>query len=310
MMDKKSLIYVAGHDGLVGSAIIRKLKVDGYNNLLTRKRSDLDLRNQYSVDTFFKYQQPEYVFIAAALVGGIKANNTRRAEFIYDNLMIQSNIIHAAYLYKVKKLLFTGSACIYPRNCEQPVMESHLLTGELEPTNEPYAVAKIAGIKMCQAYNNQYGCNFISVNPTNSYGTNDHYDLDNSHVLPALLRKVITAKKENKTTVEIWGTGKARREFIYSDDMADGLVFLMNNYDSPDVINLGIGTDISIKELAEIIKEVVEWDGEFIYNGQLDGMLKRQLDVTKITELGWQPKTTLKEGIIKTMNDINSKKYW
>lgn len=309
-LNKHDKIFVAGHMGLIGSAIVRKLKADGYANIVTIKKNDLDLRNQYAVNNFFQHQQPDYIFLTAALVGGIKANNTRRAEFIYDNTMIQSNVIHAAYLHGAKKLLFTGSACIYPTEVPQPIIEEYLLTGKLEPTNEPYAVAKINGMKMCQAYHSQYKCNFISAMPTNSYGPNDHYDLDNSHVMPALLRKIITAKENDMPSVEMWGTGNARREFIYSDDMADALVFLMNNYDSEEIINVGTGTDISIKQLAEEIKDIVKWDGEFVYNNNLDGMMRRKLDVLKMKNLGWTAKTSLREGIKQTVKDIYQNKPW
>lgn len=307
-MNKNSKIYVSGHNGLVGSAIVRRLEADGYKNLLLKSSGELDLRNQLSVNIFFQEYRPEFCFLVAGVVGGVKANNTRRAEFIYDNLMIEANVIHAAYRHGVKKLLFTGSSCLYPRYSPQPILEEYLLTGELEPTNEPYAIAKIAGIKMCQAYHAQYGCNFISAMPTNSYGLNDKYDLDNSHVLPALLKKIIIAKEKMLPTVELWGTGTPRREFIYSDDMAEALIFLMNNYDSPEIINIGTGNDITIRELAEIIKYAVGWQGQFIFNGELDGTMRKRLDVSKINLLGWAATTNITDGIIKTANDIYANK--
>lgn len=309
-MEKDSKIFVAGGSGLVGSAIIRKLLDEGYTNILTAHSTALDLRCQQGVDTFFDRERFDYVFLVAATVGGVKANNTRRAEFIYNNTMIQSNVINAAHTYEVKKLLFTGSSCIYPRNNPQPIREESLLTGELEPTNEPYAIAKINGIKMCQAYRDQYGCNFISVMPSNLYGYNDKYDLDNCHVLPALLRKVITAKEKELDTVEVWGTGKPLREFLFVDDLADACLFLMNNYDSPEIINIGTGMEVSIEALAEIIKALVKWNGEFYYNGKLDGIMKKTLNVHKIRSLGWSHKTWLVDGINLTIDDIyKTEKY-
>jgi len=255
-MTSNSLIYIAGHRGMVGSAIVRKLQQEGYNNLLLRTSKELDLRSQEAVDAFFKEYKPEYVFLAAAKVGGIVANNTYRAQFLYDNLMIQNNIIHSSYKYGVTKLLFLGSSCIYPKFAEQPIKEESLLTGALEPTNEPYAIAKITGIKMCDAYRAEYGCNFISAMPTNLYGPNDNYDLKNSHVLPALLRKMIVAKRENTSSVEIWGSGKPMREFMHVDDLADACLFLMLNHNEAGWINVGVSSDVTIKELAQLIKEI------------------------------------------------------
>lgn len=307
-MEKNSKIYVAGHKGLVGSAIVRSLLSQGYTNLIVANHSALDLKKQKEVDDFFAEETPEYVFLSAAKVGGIMANDTYRAEFIYDNIMIEANVINAAYDYNVKKLLFTGSSCIYPKNAPQPILEEYLLSGELEKTNEPYAIAKIAGVKMCDAYRAQYGCNFISAMPANIFGINDKYDLQNCHVLPALVRKIITAKIRDYKTVELWGTGIARREFVYSDDVADALVFLMNNYSESGVVNIGTGRDISITELAETIKGIVDWDGEFVYNNKLDGTLRKVLSTEKINKLGWEPKTQLREGIVKTIDDIYSKK--
>lgn len=308
-MNKNSRILVAGHRGMVGSALVRLLEKEGYSHI-RGVNEKYDLRNQKQVKNLFDWALPEYVFLVAARVGGIMANSTRRAEFIYDNLMIQSNIIHAAYKFGVKKLLFTGSSCIYPKDCPQPIKEEYLLTAPLEETNKPYAVAKIAGIEMCQAYRAQYGCNFICAMPTNSYGPNDHYDPERSHVLPALLRKIITAKEQNLPSVAIWGTGRPRREFLYVDDMAEALIFLMNNYESPEIINVGHGQDISIAELAKIIAGIVGYTGEFTFTGQLDGMMEKRLDVSKINALGWQAGTSLPDGIRKTIEDIKEKKYW
>lgn len=309
-MEKESKIFIAGSGGLVGSAITRELKERGYNNLLTPSRMELDLRNQAATDLYFSENCPEYVFLVAGTVGGVKANNTRRAEFIYDNTMIQSNVIHSAYKHRVKKLLFTGSSCIYPRYNAQPIREESLLTGALEPTNEPYAIAKINGIKMCQAYSAQYNCNFISVMPSNLYGYNDKYDLNNCHVLPALLRKVITAKENGIDTVEIWGTGKPVREFLFVDDLADALYFLMGYYNDPEIINIGTGMEVSIEQLADMIRVLVGWKGEFIFNGKLDGIMKKTLNVERIQHFGWRHTTSLVEGIQRTVKDIyESKKY-
>lgn len=303
-MEKHSKIYIAGHRGLVGSAIKRKLEQKGYSNLIYRTSGELDLRNQQAVEEFFKTEKPDYVFLAAAKVGGIHANNTYPAEFIYDNLTIQTNVIHSAYLYKAKKILFLGSSCIYPKFAPQPMKEEHLLTGELESTNEPYAIAKIAGIKMCQAYNRQYGTNYICVMPTNLYGPNDNFDLENSHVLSALIRKFHEAKIQNKLEVEVWGTGKPRREFLYVDDLADACLFLMENYNYKDIgafVNIGTGEDLTIKELAETIKRIVGYKGEMVFNTKKpDGTPRKLLDVTRIKNLGWQAKTSLEDGIKST----------
>jgi GDP-L-fucose synthase len=301
-MEKTSKIYIAGHTGMVGSAFMRKLVNEGYSNLVTRELEELDLTNQEAVESFFSSERPEYVFLAAAKVGGISANNTYRAQFIYENLMIQSNIIHSSYKFGVKKLLFLGSSCIYPRECPQPIKEEYLLTGPLEKTNEPYAIAKIAGIKMCQAYNAQYGTNFISVMPTNLYGPNDNFDLNNSHVLPALIRKFVEAKRNGDSHVEVWGTGSPRREFLYVDDLADACLFLMNNYDSSEIVNIGCGEDISIKELAELIKKLVGYEGEIKYDmSKPDGTPRKLLDVSKLKGLGWRPKIDLRTGLIQAI---------
>jgi GDP-L-fucose synthase len=297
-MDKNSKIYIAGHRGMVGSSLERKLRNDGFNNIIVKTSSDLDLRNQQAVNDFFANENPEYVILAAAKVGGIQANNTFRAEFIYDNLMIEANIIHAAYLNKVKKLLFLGSSCIYPKMAPQPLKEEYLLSGYLEPTNQPYAIAKIAGIEMCDSYRTQYGCNFISAMPTNLYGPNDNYDLNNSHVLPALMRKFLTAKRNKDQFVTIWGTGKPRREFLHVDDLADACMFLLLNYNNSGLVNIGTGIDITILELALMIKEVVEYDGELIFDhSKPDGTPRKLLDVQKINKLGWQHKIELRKGV-------------
>jgi len=299
-MNKDAKIYVAGHRGLVGSAILRKLQADGYTNLIYRTSKELDLRDRNQVDKFFEEEKPEYVFLAAAKVGGIVANNEYPANFIRDNLMIQTNVIDAAYRNGVKKLLFLGSTCIYPKFAPQPLKEEYLLTGELEPTNEPYAIAKIAGIKMCQSYNRQYGTKYISVMPTNLYGPNDNFDLHTSHVLPALIRKFHEAKVNNAPYVEVWGTGTPRREFLHSDDLADACVFLMNNYDGNEIINIGVGKDISIKELAEKIKEVVGYQGEIKFDTtKPDGTPRKLVDVSKINALGWKASISLDEGLQK-----------
>lgn len=306
-MNKSDKIYIAGHRGMVGSAILRKLEQEGYENIILRTSSELDLRNQEAVQRFFKEQKPEYVFLAAAKVGGIVANNTYRADFLYDNLMIQNNIIHASYKNNVSKLLFLGSSCIYPKFAEQPMKEESLLTGSLEPTNEPYAIAKIAGIKLCDAYRTQYGCNFISAMPTNLYGPNDNYDLQNSHVLPALLRKMIVAKRNNAATVEIWGSGKPKREFMHVDDLADACYFLMLNYNEAGWINVGVGDDVSILELANIIKEVVGFEGELLFDASKpDGTPRKLMDSSRINTLGWKSSIQLKEGIQKVYQEIQS----
>jgi GDP-L-fucose synthase len=300
-MLKNSLVYVAGHRGLVGSAIMRYLENQGYSNILTRTSKELDLRSQAAVEEFFKTFHPEYVFLAAARVGGILANDRYPAQFIYDNLMIEANVIHAAHTYGVKKLLFLGSSCIYPKFAPQPLKEDSLLTGELEATNEWYAVAKIAGIKMCQAYRKQYSDNFIAVMPTNLYGINDNFDLENAHVLPALIRKFHEAKVSSKPSVEVWGSGNPRREFLYADDLAEACCYLMENYDEEEIINIGTGTDLSIRELAEIIREVAGYNGVIVYDvSKPDGTPVKCLDVSTINRLGWQAKTGLKDGLEKT----------
>ncbi len=300
-MKKNSKIYVAGHAGLVGSNIVKNLTDKGYNNIVTKTRKELDLTNQKAVMNFFESEKPEYVFLAAAKVGGINANNMYPANFIMENLQIQCNIIDAAYKNGVKKLLFLGSSCIYPKMCPQPIKEEYLLTGSLEPTNEAYALAKISGLKMCYYYKKQYDANFVSVMPTNLYGPGDNFDLENSHVLPAILRKMDDAKIANLPSVEIWGTGKALREFLYVEDMADACVFVMENYDQIDFLNIGTGEEISIKELAELIKEIVGYNGELCFNtDKPDGTPRKLVDSTKLREIGWKYKYSLKEGIKKT----------
>jgi len=300
-MKKGAKIYVAGHRGLVGSAIMKKLKKEGYNNLVYRTSSELDLRRQEKVEEFFKEEKPEYVILAAAKVGGIQANDTYSAEFLYDNLMIESNVIDAAYQNDVKKLLFLGSSCIYPKFADQPMKEEYLLSGELESTNEGYAVAKITGIKLCEHYNKQYGTNFISAMPTNLYGPNDNFDLETSHVLPALVRKFHEAKINDEDEVVIWGTGKPRREFLHVDDLADSLLFLMNNYDGDQFVNVGVGKDISILELAELIKDIVGFEGEIVNDlSKPDGTPRKLLDVSRLNDLGWEAQISLEEGIKDT----------
>lgn len=306
-MNKDSCIYIAGHKGLVGSAIFRKLTYEGYSNLITRSHQELDLMRQGEVEDFFESESPEYVFLAAAKVGGILANNTYPADFIYSNIIIQTNVIHAAYMASVKKLLFLGSSCIYPRDCPQPMKEEYLLSGKLEPSNEPYAIAKIAGIKMCQSYNRQYGTHFISVMPTNLYGQGDNFDLKTSHAFPALIRKFHEAKmtqksritsNEKNNIVTVWGTGSPRREFLHVDDLADACLFIMNNYDQNEIINIGVGKDISIKELAEIVKEIVGFEGDIYYDhSKPDGTPRKLLDVSRLESLGWQSRISLREGI-------------
>ncbi|MGM7719635.1 GDP-L-fucose synthase [Metabacillus sp. Hm71] len=304
VMKLSSKIYIAGHRGLVGSAIKRRLEQLGYQNLLYRTSAELDLRDQKAVDTFFKNEKPEFVFLAAAKVGGILANNTYPAEFLYDNLMIETNIINASYNNSVKKLLFFGSSCIYPKFASQPIKEEYLLTGELEPTNEPYAIAKITGIKLCESYNRQYNTNYISVMPTNLYGINDNFDLQSSHVLPALIRKFHEAKVMGKEFVEVWGTGNPKREFLYVDDLADASVFLMENFGTKDkgsLVNVGTGKDISIADLAKLIKKIVGFNGEIRFDSSKpDGTPRKLLDVTRLTNLGWQAQTSLEDGINKT----------
>ena len=297
-MNKDSKIYVAGHRGLVGSAIVRNLEAKGYTNIIYRTHKELDLTNQADVQAFFKEEQPEYVILAAAKVGGIHANNTYPADFIYDNLMIQNNVIKAAHDYKVKKLLFLGSTCIYPKMAPQPIREEYLLTGALEETNEAYAVAKIAGLEMCKFFKRQYGDNFISCMPTNLYGPNDNFDLKSSHVLPALIRKFHEAKVNGSDTVEVWGTGTPLREFIYVDDMADACVFLMENYDGEQHVNIGTGEEVSIRQLAETVKEVVGFEGELVFNTDMpDGTPRKLTTVDKLHGLGWKHKVSLNEGI-------------
>lgn len=300
-MDTDAKIYVAGSRGLVGSAMVRTLQAQGYHNLVLPTSQALDLRNQAAVEAFFAQEQPEYVFLAAAKVGGIQANNTYRAEFLYDNLMIEANIIHSAYRHGVKKLLFLGSSCIYPKLCPQPMQEDYLLTGFLEPTNEPYAIAKIAGLKLCENYSRQYGVNFISAMPTNLYGINDNFHLANSHVLPALMRKFHEAKIHNQPTVTVWGTGTPLREFLYVDDLADALVFLMNTYNEIAFVNVGTGQEVSIKELALTIQAVVGYEGDLVFDTtKPDGTPRKLLDVSRLQAAGWQANTDLKTGIEQT----------
>ena len=302
-MEKTAKIFVAGANGMVGSAIVRELKNKGFLNIITTSSKELDLRNQNSVAEFFNKNKPEYVFLVAAKVGGIYANDNFPAEFLYDNLMIQNNVIHNAYLHQVKKLLFLGSSCIYPKFAQQPIKEEYFLTGALEPTNEAYAIAKIAGVEMCKFYKKQYGINFISAMPTNLYGINDNFDLTNSHVLPALLRKFIEAKNSNQPNVSIWGSGSPRREFLFVDDLAEASLFLMQNYNDTETINVGTGIDISIKELAMTIKKIVGFEGELIFDAtKPDGTPKKLLDVSKINNLGWKHSKNLEEGIYETLN--------
>jgi GDP-L-fucose synthase len=304
-MEFSSKIYIAGHRGMVGSAIHRQLVAEGYTNILTRTSSELDLRNQKAVFDFFENEKPDYVFLAAAKVGGIVANNTYRAEFIYDNITLQNNVIHACYMNQVKKMMFLGSSCIYPKMAPQPMNEDSLLTGTLEPTNEPYAIAKISGIKMCEAYRDQYGCNYISVMPTNLYGTNDNYDLQASHVLPALIRKFHEAKISNAPTVEIWGTGSPLREFLHADDLAAACVFLMKNYNEKQFVNIGTGEDISIKDVALIIKDIVGFQGELVFDTtKPDGTPRKLMDVSKLHKLGWTHKIGLKDGLKMAYDDF------
>lgn len=306
-MNIDSKIYVAGHNGMVGSALVRRLNQLGYHNIVVANRNQLDLINQYEVYQFIRKERPDYVFLAAAKVGGINDNNTKKADYIYDNMMIQSNIINASHKFAVKKLLFLGSSCIYPKFANQPIKEEYLLTGELESTNDAYAIAKISGIKMCQSFNQQYETNFISVMPTNLFGPNDNYDLKSSHVLPALIRKFHEAKINNSDKVEIWGTGSPMREFLYVDDLADACIHLMLNYNESEIVNIGTGKDITIKELALTIKEVVGFEGYIYFNTEMpDGTPRKLLDVSKLKNLGWQYKTELKEGIEKTYQDFKN----
>ena len=298
MMRLNSKIYLAGHSGMVGSSILRSLSKAGYNNILYKTSSELNLINQRQVDNFFDKEKPEYVFLAAAKVGGIHANNIYPADFIYKNIMIQANVIHAAFESGVKKLLFLGSSCIYPKDSGQPIKEEFLLSGELEMTNKAYAIAKISGLELCDSYRKQHNCNFISIMPTNLYGPNDNYDLDTSHVLPALLRKIIVAKKNKIPVVEIWGSGSPFREFLHVDDLSDACIFLMNNYNEGGIINIGYGKDISIRQLAELIADEVGYEGTFSFNTEKpDGTLRKLLDTTKINNFGWYPKISLRDGI-------------
>lgn len=304
-MEKTSRIFVAGHRGMVGSAIVRKLQSEGYNNLVLRTSSELDLRNQAAVEKFFTTEKPEYVFLAAAKVGGIMANNTYRADFLYENLMIESNVIHQSYVHGVKKLLFLGSSCIYPKLAPQPLKEEYLLSGFLEETNEPYAIAKIAGIKLCESYRRQYGCDFISAMPTNLYGPNDNYDLNNSHVIPALIRKFVEARKNNQTEVVVWGTGSPLREFLHVDDLADACFFLMNTYSEIQFVNVGSGKDISIKDLALLIKELVGYNGELRFDtSKPDGTPRKLMDVAKLKAMNWEPAITLEQGLAQVISEV------
>jgi len=313
-MNLDSKIYIAGHRGMVGSAIMRNLQSKGYKNIVTRSSKELDLRQQQAVQQFFETEKPEYVFLAAAKVGGIQANNIYRADFIYENLMIQNNVIHQSYLSGVKKLMFLGSSCIYPKMAPQPLKEEYLLTGLLEETNEPYAIAKIAGIKMCESYKRQYGCNFISVMPTNMYGPNDNYNLNNSHVLPALIRKFHDAKEQNLPSVEMWGTGTPMREFLHADDLGDACVYLMNHYDGEQFVNIGSGTDLTIKDLALLIKDIVGFKGEITHDlSKPDGTPRKLMDVSYLHSLGWKHKIELREGITQVYEDFKKKegvKVW
>ncbi|MFA6473924.1 MAG: GDP-L-fucose synthase [Patescibacteria group bacterium] len=302
-MEKDAKIFVAGHRGLVGSAIVRNLIAQGYTNLLLKTREELDLLQFDAVQTFFSTEKPNYVFLAAAKVGGIHANNTKGADFIYENLTLQNNVIKSAHDVHVKKLLFLGSSCIYPRDCPQPMKEEYFLTGKFEETNAPYAAAKIAGILMCRAFHKQYGDNFISIMPTNLYGPNDNFDLQTSHVFPALIRKFYEAKASNAPTITVWGTGKPRREFLHVDDLASAAIFLMNTYNDPEIVNIGTGVDVSIREFAELIKEVSKYPGEIVWDGSKpDGMPQKLLDVTKVNNLGWEANIKLRKGIVQTLD--------
>jgi GDP-L-fucose synthase len=300
-MNKSSRIFIAGHNGMVGSAITRLLKKNGYGNLILKASKELDLRNQQSVQDFFSNEKPEYVFLAAAKVGGIQADNIYRADFIYDNLAIEMNVIHSAWKHQVKKLLFLGSSCIYPKSAPQPMKEEYMLSGYLEETNEPYAIAKIAGIKLCESFFRQYNCNFISAMPTNLYGPNDNYDLNNSHVLPALIRKFHEAKTNNDAEVVVWGSGNPMREFLHVDDLAEALLMMMNEYNEKDFLNIGFGEDLSIKELAALIKEITGFNGKIVFDsGKPDGTVRKLMDSSKIQKLGWKPKISLRDGITET----------
>jgi len=309
-MEKEAKIYVAGHRGMVGSAILRRLKCNGFNHIITRSSSELDLRNQQAVKDFFVANKPEYVFHAAAKVGGILANNTYRADFIYDNLMISSNVIHTAFEHHVKKLLYLGSSCIYPKNADQPLKETSLLSGYLEPTNQPYAIAKIAGIELCDSYRRQYGCNFIAAMPSNLYGPNDNYHLENSHVLPALLRKFITAKKLNAPFVELWGSGSPKREFLHVDDLSSACLFLMKHFDQEGIINIGSGKEISILDLAIMIKKIVGYRGELTWDlTKPDGTPRKLMDVDKLNQLGWHASIGLQDGITQVFESIKDTQW-
>ena len=310
-MNKEVKVYVAGHRGMVGSALVRKLKAADFNNIITRTSAELNLTNQQAVADFFAAEKPDYVILAAAKVGGILANNTYRGQFIYENMMIQNNVIHQSYLNGVKKLLFLGSSCIYPKMAPQPLKEDYLLTGTLEATNEPYAIAKIAGIKMCEAYRSQYGCNFISAMPTNLYGPNDNYDLNNSHVLPALIRKFHTAKVNGASEVEIWGSGTPRREFLHVDDLADACYYLLQNYDGEQLVNVGSGVDVTILELANLVKEIVGFRGEIKMDAtKPDGTPRKLMDVSKLEKVGWKYKISLQEGIASVYKEVLEKKIF
>ena len=311
MNDKQAKIYIAGHRGMVGSALKRRLQRAGFTNFVERTSAELDLRDQQAVNAFFQAEKPQYVFLAAAKVGGILANNTYRASFIYDNLMIEANVIHAAYEHQVEKLLFLGSSCIYPKMAPQPLKEDYLLTGLLEPTNEPYAIAKIAGIKLCDAYRDQYGCNFISVMPTNLYGPNDNYDLNNSHVLPALIRKFHEAKKKGTKEVLMWGTGSPKREFLHIDDLADACYYLMLNYNEPGLVNIGTGSDISILDLAKTIKDIVGFDGVITHDlTKPDGTPRKLMNVDKLKGFGWTASIDLRAGIQSVYADLKDKDWY
>ncbi len=304
-LEKEAKIYVAGHRGMVGSAIVRKLQQEGYKNLVLKTSAELDLRDQVKVASFFASEKPDYVFLAAAKVGGIVANNTYRADFLYENLAIQNNIIHSSFVHKVTKLMFLGSSCIYPKLAPQPLKESYLLSGYLEETNEPYAIAKIAGIKMCEAYRAQYGCDFISVMPTNLYGPNDNYDLENSHVLPAMIRKFHEAKVQGKESMTLWGTGAPMREFLHADDLAEACVYLMETYSESELVNIGTGIDVTIKELAETVKEIVGFSGSIHWDTtRPDGTPRKLMDVSKLHSLGWSHKIALKDGIALAYQDF------
>lgn len=309
-MNKDSKIYVAGHRGMVGSAIVRKLQKEGFDNIVYRTSAELDLRSQQAVNDFFAAEKPQFVFLAAAKVGGINANNTYRADFIYENLMIEANIIHAAFVNKVEKLLFLGSSCIYPKMAPQPLKEEYLLSGYLEDTNQPYAIAKIAGIELCDSYRRQYGCNFISAMPTNLYGPNDNYDLGKSHVLPALLRKFIMAKRNSEPYVQVWGSGKPLREFLHVDDLAQACIFLMENYNEQGLVNIGVGTDLTILELSQLIQKIVGYSGEIKLDpSKPDGTPRKLMDVQKLTNLGWKASISLEEGIAMVHEEIKNKQW-